>query len=109
MFIHSIILIVQISDVFLPQVSFFIFLGQTIFFAVGYYYSALSNAAYVASNCRLTDDWQSGKDLEGSNFGLIKLLCWHLPGGTKTSVRIASVPAGIQTKDIQNIRLGCYH
>jgi hypothetical protein len=53
------------------------------------------------------------EDLEGSSYGIFEILSWHLLGETeenhkKGSVRIASVPAEIQTTNLPNTSLMCY-
>jgi hypothetical protein len=72
------------------------------------YGDSLSDDVSVALGARISDEWWTGKDLEGSGLGLIAVLSRHLPGGTgypcKTSARIAPgrnsiqvplVPAGL--------------
>jgi hypothetical protein len=48
----------------------------------------------------------NGKDVEGINHGLTKVLFWHLAGGTKENyektVRIVGIPAKIQTGHLPN-------
>lgn len=57
-------------------------------------------------------DGGTGKDLEGSNPGLIEVLSRHLPGVTEEnyekSVRIATVPAEIWTEHITNTNVERY-
>jgi hypothetical protein len=66
---------------------------------------------YSESNCTV-DELYTGRDLKGSGRGLFQELSRHLPGrteeNTKTSVRIAGVPAKIQTKDHPNTSLNRY-
>jgi hypothetical protein len=39
----------------------------------------------------LADEWEVGKDLEGSGYYLIELLSWHLIGGTEENYEKKSV------------------
>jgi hypothetical protein len=44
----------------------------------------LSGSSYVASACRIiSETWWIGKDLEGRGLGLIDVLSWDFPGGTR--------------------------
>lgn len=55
----------------------------------------------------LQDDWCIEKDLEGSWYGLIKVLSCQLPKGTKEDheLRIADVAAKIWTSHLLNSSL----
>jgi hypothetical protein len=55
----------------------------------------------------LQDDWSIGKDLEGSWYGLIKVLSWQLSKQTKEDheLRIAGVAAKILTSRLLNSSL----
>jgi hypothetical protein len=51
----------------------------------------------------MTNDWITGKDLEGSYLSLIDVLSWHLPGGTEENfIKVShnSILAKIQTKHL---------
>lgn len=59
---------------------------------------------------RTQNDWCTGKDLKRSSRGPIKVLSWHLYRSKpwKTSIRIASVTAKIQTKHSPKTSLKWY-
>jgi hypothetical protein len=54
----------------------------------------------LASNGRSTGEYRTGKDLIGSEYCLIKILCVNLSGTLKASVTVAAVPAEIRTQHI---------
>jgi hypothetical protein len=59
----------------------------------------------TASSGRITDDWQIGKDLEGSSNGLIMVDEWRK---TVKNITMSSVPEKIQTEHLQNTSLEQY-
>jgi hypothetical protein len=60
---------------------------------------------YIASNGNMIIEWWFWKNLEGRSRDLIKVLHWHLPGGTeknhKKPFRLTSIPSKIWTCQIQ--------
>jgi hypothetical protein len=60
-------------------------------FSCGLYYEAAGITSTVR-NVRMTDEWWTGNDVEGSGKNLIHVLSWHIHGGTWESYKETESP-----------------